>query len=78
MDYTAGIKHKFSISESHVSVPEKLLKSKDLSETYIFMSRTKELVERVKMETLRMKEEEDGTFLSQKSKMETFVWLTIL
>lgn len=69
MDYTAGIKHKFSISETHVSVPEKLLKSKDLSETYVFLSRTKELVKRVEVENQRMKEEEDGAFLSQKSKM---------
>ena len=30
IEYNAGIKHKFSVSESPVTVPDKLLKSKDL------------------------------------------------
>ena len=78
IEYNAGIKHKFSITESQIAVPEKLLKVKDLRETYTHLSKAKDLIAKVGEENGKIKEEETSTFEGQKEKMERFKWMNIL
>lgn len=48
IEYNAGAKHKFTASGSHISVPPKLLKTKDLTDTYTSLTTIKKLADRVK------------------------------
>jgi hypothetical protein len=78
VDYNAGVKHKFSISESHISVPDKLVKSQELRDTYTYLSQAKTLMGKIEADNQRIREEETRVFEAQKDKMETFKWVTAL
>jgi DNA-binding protein H-NS len=71
-----GLKHKSSLAQGLVVIPDQLLRSRDLRETYTSLERITQLQERVGRERRRMGEEETATFEAQKGKMETFQWIT--
>jgi hypothetical protein len=78
MEYNAGVMHKFSASESHITIPSNLLKTKDLSDTYRSLSKMKELLEGLKTGSGEVREEQTQAFSVQKEQIETFQWITLL
>jgi hypothetical protein len=77
IEYNAGAKHKFTAAGSHIAVPSKLLKTKDLTDTYTSLNTIKQLTDRVKEQDQSISKDQDKIFTEQKLHMEHSEWIIV-